>query len=275
MKAFFTAAALQYVSKILPETIAALNAGDESVRVTTHELNQLRKDGSVVPTEVVMTLLKDSAGRIVGIIGVTRDITQQRHAAEALRESETKYRTLFEAMTEGVALHEIIYDDQGMAVDYRIISTNPAFEKHTGLKSEQILGRLASKIYGLDKAPYLERYAPVASSGEPDNFETYFPPMNRYFHISVTSPKRGYFVTVFENITERKQAEEALKESEQQLANIIDFLPDATFVIDKEGEVIAWNKAMEEMTGLKSPIFLERATTSMLSLSMGSEDPFS
>src|SRR5208283_5163307 len=131
---------------------------------------------------------QDAAGRVAGIIGVSRDITERRRAAEALRESETKFRTLFEAMTEGVALHEIIYDDRGMALDYRIISINPAFEKQTGLNSEQVLGHLASKIYGLDKAPYLERYALVASSGESDSFETYFPPLDHYFHISVTSP---------------------------------------------------------------------------------------
>ena len=183
-------------------------------------------------------------------LGYCQDITEQRHAAEALRESETKFRTLFEAMTEGVALHEIVYDEQGMAVDYRIISTNPAFEKQTGLKSEQVLGQLASKIYGIDKAPYLERYALVASSGQPDSFETYFPPMNRYFRISVTSTKRGYFVTVFENITERKRSEDALQAAHEQFKGIIEFLPDATFVIDREGKVIAWNRAIEEMTGV-------------------------
>ena len=58
------------------------------------------------------------------------------------------------------------------------------------------------------------------------------------------------------DITERKQAEEALKESKQQLANIIDFLPDATLVINNEGEVIAWNRAIEEMTGVKAPDML-------------------
>ena len=54
------------------------------------------------------------------------------------------------------------------------------------------------------------------------------------------------------DVTDRKRAELALQESEQKLANIIDFLPDATLVIDKEGQVIAWNRAMEEMTGIKA-----------------------
>ena len=59
-------------------------------------------------------------------------------------------------------------------------------------------------------------------------------------------------IETLEDITERKWAEEALKESQQQLADIIDFLPDATFVIDREGKVIAWNRAVEEMLGIRA-----------------------
>jgi PAS domain S-box-containing protein len=249
MEAVLTPASMQYVSKRLPEIVTALNAGDESVRVTTHELEQLRKDGSILPIEVVTTMLQDAAGRVVGIIGVTRDITEQHQAAEALRESETKFRTLFEAMAEGVALHEVIYDERGIAVDYRIISTNPAFEKHTGLKSEQVIGRLAGEIYGLDKAPYLGRYAPVAGSGEPDSFEAYFPPMNRHFHISATSPKQGCFVTVFEDITDRKHAEDALRASEEKYRELVQNANSIILRRDTSGRVTFFNEFAQRFFG--------------------------
>jgi PAS domain S-box-containing protein len=209
------------------------------------ERRMKRCDGQLIWVSLCVVMTSDQLS-----LGYCPDITEQRRAAEALRESETKFRTLFEAMTEGVALQEIIYDERGMALDYRIISTNPAFEKHTELKSEQVLGQLASKVYGMDHAPDLERYALVASSGQPDSFETYFPLLDRHFYISVTSPKRGYFVTVFENITERKRSEDALQAAHEQLKGIIEFLPDATFVIDRDGKVIAWNRAIEKMTGV-------------------------
>ena len=202
-------------------------------------------DGKLIWVSLCVVMTSDQLS-----LGYCQDITEQRHAAEELGESETKFRTLFDTMTEGVALHEVIYDEQGVAVDYRIMSTNPAFEKHTDLKSEQVLGQPASKVYRIEHAPYLERYALVASSGQPDSFETYFPPLDRYFCVSVTSPKRGYFVTVFENITERKRSEDALQAAHEQFKEIIEFLPDATFVIDREGKVIAWNRAIEEMTGM-------------------------
>ena len=204
-----------------------------------------KRDGQLIWVSLCTVMTSDQLS-----LGYCRDITEQRHAAGALRESENKFRTLFDTMMEGVALHEIIYDERGTALDYRIMSTNPAFEKHTGLKSELVLGQLASKVYGMDRAPYLERYAQVASSGQPYSFETYFPPLDRHFCISVTSPKRGYFVTVFENITARKRSEDALQAAHEQFKGIIEFLPDATFVIDREGKVIAWNRAIEEMTGV-------------------------
>ncbi|MGO9314934.1 MAG: PAS domain S-box protein [Syntrophobacteraceae bacterium] len=209
------------------------------------ERRMKRCDGQLIWVSLCVVMTSDQLS-----LGYCQDITEQRRAAETLRESETKFRTLFDTMMEGVALHEIIYDKRGMALDYRILSTNPAFEKHTELKSEQVIGQLASKVYGMDHAPDLERYELVASSGQPDSFEAYFPLLDRYFCISVTSPKRGYFVTVFENITERKRSEDALQAAHEQLKGIIEFLPDATFVIDREGKVIAWNRAIEEMTGV-------------------------
>ncbi len=135
----------------------------------------------------------------------------------ALRKSEARFRGLFESMTEGVVVHEIIYDDQDKAVDYRILATNPAFTVHTGLQPEQIDGQLASLVYGTGEAPFLETYAQVAQTGQPDSFETFFPPLQRYFYISATSPQPGQFITVFEDITARKKMQEALQYSNARL----------------------------------------------------------
>jgi PAS domain S-box-containing protein len=156
------------------------------------------------------------------LYSIVHDITARKEAEEALRESEARFRSLFDNMTEGVALHEIIYDDQGIPLDYRIIATNPAFTVHTGLTAAQVRGRLASEVYGLGEAPYLETFARVAHVGEPETFEIFFEPLNLYFNISATSPGPGQFVTVFEDITARKMMDETLRRSNQRLDLLVE-----------------------------------------------------
>ena len=146
-------------------------------------------------------------GKPVGAFVVGHDVTESKRAAEALRASEERFRSLFESMTEGVALHEVIYED-GRAADYRILDVNSSFEDQTGLSARAARGRLASEIYGAGEAPYLAEYARVAETGESLTFETYFPPMKRHFRITAVAPGPGRFATVFEDITENKRREQ-------------------------------------------------------------------
>jgi len=139
-----------------------------------------------------------------------RNITEQRKAEDALKESELKYRLLFENMAEGVALHEMIYDKSNNPLDYRVIGVNKAFQKHTGLSEKDVVGYLASIIFKTETPPYLNEYSKVALTGIPFFFETYYEPMQKYFEISVISTKKGNFATVFLDITERKKSEEEI-----------------------------------------------------------------
>jgi PAS domain S-box-containing protein len=175
-----------------------------------------------------------------------RDITKRKQAEAELRESEAKFRNLFENMAEGVVLHEIICDTDGQAVDYRILAANPAFEKHTGLKVADIAGRQASQAYGTGEAPYLEIYAAVAQTGRPDAFESFFPPRQRYFHISVTSPKPGHFVTVFEDISERRKMEAALQMRTTELSRAVADLEEKNAELERFTYMISHD--------LKSPV---------------------
>jgi C4-dicarboxylate-specific signal transduction histidine kinase len=151
-----------------------------------------------------------------------REIAERKQVEKALREGEEKFHSLYSTMGEGVCLHELIYDESGQAVDYRIIDANPAYESLTNLKKEKAIGSKASELYGTSKPPYLDIYAKVAISGKPTSFETYFPPMEKHFGISVFSPGKGKFVTVFFDITERKQAEEALQEYSERLEEMVE-----------------------------------------------------
>jgi PAS domain S-box-containing protein len=150
------------------------------------------------------------------IVGIIRDITGRKKMEDALRQSEEKFRTLFSSMSEGMALHELIYDNDGRAIDYLIIDANDAYQRHTGIDRDWAMGKSASEVYSGDRPPYLEEYARVAETGKPDCFETYFPPMKKYFRISIYSPGAKRFVTIFEDITAKKAIEEELKENKER-----------------------------------------------------------
>jgi PAS domain S-box-containing protein len=138
-------------------------------------------------------------------------------AESELRENEKKYRSLYTHLNEGLALKEIVYDEKGKAVDYKILDFNPAFATVTGIEAEKAVGSLGSEIYGIEGLKKLEIFVKVVQTGEATKFDDYYPLIKKHFLISVFSPEKGKFVTVFTDITERKRMEEKIK---QQLEEI-------------------------------------------------------
>ncbi len=153
------------------------------------------------------------------LFATARDVTEARRVQEALRESEKRYRKLFTSTIEGVAIHKVVFDEQGEPADYRIVDVNPRFEEILGIDRDKALAAKASEVYGVERPPYLAEYARVAEGGEPYSFDAFFEPLARYFRISVFSPKRHLFATVFQDITESKRATERLAASLRELEN--------------------------------------------------------
>jgi PAS domain S-box-containing protein len=175
--------------------------------VKNYEIESIGKKGEVVNVLLSATL-KDGM-----LSGMFMDITDRKMSELNLKESEIRYRTLYSSMNEGLALHRIIYNEDNKPIDYQIIDVNPSYEKILGIKKETILGKKASEIYETETAPYLEIYSKVAQTGKPKQFETFFEPMDKYFNISIFSPSKGTFATVFEDISARKTAEKDIKTS--------------------------------------------------------------
>lgn len=165
-------------------------------------------------------IFEDDSGKALRIMGAIQDITEQKLEQEKLLESEEKFRSLFENITEGVALHELVYEN-GITIDYKIIDINPAFMEITGIHPEKARGVLASQLYNAAEPPYLKEYAEVAVTGKPMRFEAFYPPMNRHFIISAISPKKGQFATVFEDVTEQKKNEFEIKQRNEELTRFI------------------------------------------------------
>lgn len=138
-------------------------------------------------------------------------------AQKAMHDSEKRFRSLFVSMSEGVALHRIVYDPQGQAVDYEILGVNPAFEAMTGMPREQVVGQLMTQAYGVAMPPFLDIYAEVARSGQSTSFERHLDLVGKDFAISVFSPEKGQFAVVLEDITDRKRIQALLEADHEKL----------------------------------------------------------
>jgi diguanylate cyclase (GGDEF)-like protein/PAS domain S-box-containing protein len=182
----------------------------EHGEVRDYEIVMKRKDGSPVHVSTSSRLNRDEAGKVLGVEGTFRDITERKLNEAALQESVRQFNSLFDNMTEGVALHTLVRDDSGALVDYTIQSVNKSFERILGFQAEKVKGRLASEVYGTDAAPFLEEFASVALTGTPSRLEHYFPPMGKHFSISIAPWADGGFSTIFADITAHKQLEQQL-----------------------------------------------------------------
>ncbi len=171
---------------------------------------------------------------------------------ETIKKSEKKYHSLYSGMNEGVALHEIIYNSKGEAVDYVITDTNNSYNTILGLNDEEVIGSKASDIYNTDEAPYLDIYARVASTGISEKFKGYFEPLNKHFSISVVSPEKNKFATVFEDISSRIEYERKLHKSEEKYRSIINKLQDGFIRADTAGKIVMVSPSSALMHGFSS-----------------------
>ncbi len=167
---------------------------------------------------------------------------------QRLYDSEFRYRSLFQNMASGWCVHELVYAD-GRTVDYRILDINPAYERITGIRREEAVGALASTLYGLGQAPFLDLYCRVAETGEPADFDAWFEPLQKHLHVSAGSPKAGFFSTVFTDITQRKHAEEALRYHLALVTSLLDSIPDLIFFKTKEGVYLGCNREFARHVG--------------------------
>jgi PAS domain S-box-containing protein len=151
-------------------------------------------------------------GNVVSVLGIARDVTEHR-------KSEKSYQDIFNSMIDGFALNEIICDESGKPIDYRFIDVNPAFEKLTGLSRDLIVGNTVFDVMPGTESYWIDISGKVALTGEPTHFENYSKELGKYFEITVYSPQKGQFATIFSDITDRKQAE-VLQEKLQQASKM-------------------------------------------------------
>ncbi|MDD3845812.1 MAG: PAS domain S-box protein [Syntrophorhabdaceae bacterium] len=186
--------------------------------------------------------------QIEGVYALISDTTEEKHIEAALRRSDHRYQTLFENIPVGICIN---------TPDGRIISYNSVLQRMTGYTRAEISTMRTRDFYANshDRQMLLKHLKNKAALR---NYLVDLRRKNRKIFRALVSivphstAGENTILTVVQDVTEYKKTEEALIESERRLTDIINFLPDATFAIDKEGRVIAWNRAMEEFSGVRA-----------------------
>ena len=189
--------------------------------------------------------------------------------------SEINYRALFENMLDGLAYCQMVFDNEKRPIDFVFLETSDNFEKITGLK--EVVGKNATDVIPhikSDNPELFEVFGLVSLTSSPERFEIYLKAPDKWFLISAYSSKQEYFTAIFQNITDRKQAEKRLQDAKIAAHNvfsdlntekikldeekakeeaILSSIAEGIVAIDKSGKIILMNETAENMLGYTSP----------------------
>ncbi len=214
----------------------------------TRELKACRKDGQQI--DITLSLSAIQIGQQWHAVGILRDETERKRMEEALRESESQFRRLFDNGVSGASVHEIMLDEQGNPVDYVFLQVNSAFETQTGLRAADILGKRVTEVLpGIENSPIIEIYGGVALSGVSVNMEHYSAQLGRHYQVNAYALGNRRFATVFQDISERKEAETRMRQQQEMLQTILDGIPDIVSLQKPDHTIIAYNRAGYEILG--------------------------
>lgn len=180
-----------------------------------------------------------------------RDITKQKRGEIIIKESEEKYRGLFERMDQGFCIVEVIFDLENNPIDYRFLESNPMFKHETGL--DNVDGKTIKEIVPDIEIMWAQKYGQVVMTGESIRFTDYSQAMNTWFEIyafRLGDRNNNKVAILFTNITERKKSEIEIKASEERFRSLTETLPQMVWMTDEIGNPEYLSSQWEKYAGV-------------------------
>lgn len=250
---------INWIQMTPPEYLAL---DDHAIRLTEatglqipYEKEYITKDGSRLPILIVVIAVDQAQNEITAFV---LDNSQRKQSERALQDAVEKYRLLFNSIDQGFGIIELIYDDEGKAVNFRYIETNPTMEQHFGLGNLQ--GKYFTELFPNENKEFVNNLAHVANTGEPKRYVHYSETLRRWYDVYAFRAGDQYNNTIAflgMDITERRQLDEELRkrtqETEARLAeieNIYNSVPIGLCHLDEQLRYVRFNQHFAEMNGL-------------------------
>lgn len=213
-------------------------------------------DGDIRYFELCYTPIMDQ-GEVKGFSEVTRDITARKKMEKSLKESEKKYRLLFESMPNGIAYFETIHDEAGNLCDARYLDMNLVYQAYTGLIRDKAVGRTVLEILPGTRKSWFDAIGAALKKGKPIRFEMYHDGTQKHYAVNAYSPQQKHLVVMFRDITRQKELEISLKQNEEQYRLIVENQTDLVVKVAPEGRFLfvspsycrMFGKTQEELLG--------------------------
>ena len=194
---------IERVSRVIGDAVVGGSVFDEEYRVT-------QADGSIRWVVARGNVERDRQGRALRLSGAVVDVTERKRADVQLRESEERYRSLYNSIDAGFYAARMIYDDRGVPIDFRFLAVNPAFEKQTNWTN--VLGKTVCEFAPDLESYWFETFDTIVRTGEPMRYENSAEALDRRFFevygYRIGGPEDRTVGILFNDITPRKQAEE-------------------------------------------------------------------
>lgn len=195
----------------------------QALQTEGHWLGELvheKRSGESIHVESSVSRMIGKEGSPSGLLSVIRDVTSRRANEDARRESDERYRTLFESIDEGFCVVQMLFDSEDRPFDYRFLEVSPSFAKQTGL--EAVCGRTMLELVPNHEPHWFEMYGKVARDGEAVRFIDRADALDRWYDVYAFrfgEPANRQVAVLFNDITHRKRAEEALRLQAEELAH--------------------------------------------------------
>lgn len=181
------------------------------------ELYLKRRDGTLLLVQAVARAVRSPEGKFLYAEGIHIDMTDRKQAEEALKESEAKYRNLFESLTEEVHLWRVVRDRKGRIKTWRLVDANPPALRSWGRRLDAIKGKTVDEIFGPGATDHsVHIVQKIMTEGVPFSFEEHFPDPDTYFQLT-SVPLGDFFITTRADITPSRKAAEDLRLEHERL----------------------------------------------------------